>query len=303
MTGFQHTPVLLTEVIEALALPPDARVVDCTFGGGGHTEAALAAGANVLGLDRDPEAIRHGADAVRRYKGRLTLDHAPFSDLRGALVRRGWTAVDAVMADLGVSSHQLDQPARGFSFRHSGPVDFRMDPTSGVPLSAWLETVDEATLAGVLREHGDVSQARRVAAAILAGRPFRDTVALADTIARALGGRTRRTHPATTAFQALRIALNREMDELDTLLRTLPDVLVPGGRLAILTFHSGEDARVKATLRAGSVSALPRDAYGHPVGNAVWSQLRDRSPATSDPNPRARSARLRTATRSPWTPL
>jgi len=298
---FEHVPVLLAETVRALA-PADGEVfVDCTVGGGGHALALLeAADCRVVGLDRDPAALAAATARCAAHADRFTPVRARFSELGRVLDDLGLERVHGVLADLGVSSHQLDTPERGFSFRLSGPVDMRMDPDA--PLSAadvvngWpVEEIER-----IVREYGEERRARRVAEAIVQGRPWSDTARLAEAVARVVGRGTGRIHPATRTFQALRIAVNDELGEVERLLSAAVDRLEVGGRLAIITFHSLEDRLVKRFLAERSGKGRPRDAFGHPIGEAQLELLKPVTPSPDDTNPRARSARLRAARRLPW---
>ncbi len=299
MTAYHHVPVLLSDVVAALR-PADGEVlVDCTFGGGGHTRALLeAARCRVIALDRDPAALANAAPLQEAFGDRLEAHHAPFSRLGEVLDAAGIGQVDGIFADLGVSSHQLDTPERGFSFRAHGPLDMRMDPTSGRAAAELVNELEEGELVRILREYGEEQKAGRVARAIVAGRPWTDTVALADAVARVVGPGGR-IHPATRTFQALRIAVNGELAELESLLPTAVERLRPGGRLALLTFHSLEDRIVKRFFDASAGKGRPRDPYGNPIGPVHLKVHPDLAP-TDPENPRARSARLRSATRLPW---
>ncbi|HYN09513.1 MAG TPA: 16S rRNA (cytosine(1402)-N(4))-methyltransferase RsmH [Vicinamibacterales bacterium] len=294
----RHAPVLTAEVVSMLSPRPGGVYVDCTVGLGGHAAALLAAGAGrVIGLDRDAGALdqtreRLAANAASTA-GRLELVHADYRDLASVLETRGITAVDGVLADLGVSSWQLDDASRGFSFRNAGPLDMRMDRSRGRTLGEWLASVDEPTLAGVIRDFGEERHARRVAAAIVRARDagrLSHTAELASVVRRAAGsGRWQRIDPATRTFQALRIAVNDELTGLDTFLERAVASLKARARLVVIAFHSLEDRVVKQTFRrlatAGTVSLVTR-----------------RPLTTSDEeialNPRARSARLRTVERA-----
>ncbi len=311
--SFVHRPVMPAEVVEALAPRAGGVYVDCTLGGGGHTEAILrAAPCTVIALDRDPDALRAARDRLAPFGDRFHSFHERFSRLPAVLAAAGVERVDGVLADLGVSSYQLDEGARGFSFRHAGPVDMRMDPTTGRSAAALIEASSEEELASLIRRYGEERHARRIARAIVAGRPWADTRQLAEAIARAVppAARRGRIHPATRTFQAIRIAVNDELGELEALLAHLPDVLVPGGRVAIISFHSLEDRLVKSFFAHRSGRAGPRDPWGHPVGPVQFTLLPPRTPSPAEisgsgddappPNPRARSARLRAAERLPW---
>lgn len=298
---FEHVPVLLRETVEALA-PADGEVfVDCTVGGGGHALALLeAADCRVVGIDRDPSALAAATARCAAYADRFTPVRARFSELGRVLDEQGLSRVHGVLADLGVSSHQLDTPERGFSFRLAGPVDMRMDPDAPLTAAHVVNTWPVEAIERIVREYGEERRARRVAEAIVQGRPWTDTVQLAEAVARVVGRGTGRIHPATRTFQALRIAVNDELGELERLLATAVDRLEVGGRLAIVTFHSLEDRLVKRFLAERAGKGRPRDAYGHPIGEAELELLPPVTPSPDDPNPRARSARLRAARRLPW---
>ena len=297
-----HVPVLRKEVLEALAVAPGAVAVDCTFGRGGHTRAILeraGAAGRVAAIDRDPEAVRAGA-AIR--DPRLEVVHARFDALAEICRARGVAGrVDAVLFDLGVSSPQLEDAARGFSFRRPGPLDMRMDPGDGEPLGAWLARVSERELAGVIAKFGEERRARRIARAIVRARPLATTAELAAAVERAAPSREASGHPATRTFQALRIHLNREIECLEAALPAALEVLRPGGRLAVVSFHSLEDRVAKRFLRAESKEApgprgLPaaRPPRLRPVAGPVRPSQEEVAV-----NPRARSAVLRAAERLP----
>ena len=296
-----HIPVLLEEVVAGLC-PADGEVfVDCTLGRGGHSEELLAAAdCKVIGLDRDPEAVDASSRRLEVYGSRFSGYHAPFSALESVLETAGLSSVDGVLADLGVSSPQLDEPGRGFSFRQSGPVDMRMDPTASLDAATIVNTWEQVDLARILKEFGEEPRARAVAAAIVAGRPWADTRTLAAAVAR-VAGPTRKIHRATKTFQALRIVVNDELGELRRLLPASLRVLGSGGRLAVIAFHSLEDRIVKQFIALESGRTGPRDVFGHPT---VAPRL-DRpagliKAGLEESNPRARSARLRIATRLTW---
>ena len=295
-----HVPVLLEEVLEGLAVAPGAIVVDCTFGRGGHTRAILErAGPDgrVVAIDRDPEAVRAGA-AIR--DPRLEVVYARFDALAEICRARGLAKrVDGVLFDLGVSSPQLEDAARGFSFRRSGPLDMRMDPGDGEPLAEWLARVSERELARVIARFGEERRARRIARAVVCARPFATTVDLAAAVERAAPSREASVHPATRTFQALRIHVNRELECLEAALPAALDVLRPGGRLAVVSFHSLEDRIAKRFLRAESKEAPgPRGlpAARPPRLRPVAGPVRPSGEEVTV-NPRARSAVLRAAER------
>ncbi len=302
-------PVLLHEVIDALAIAPGEVHVDATFGAGGYTRAMLAGGAQVIAFDRDPDAIAGGAPLVDQSAGALRLIHAVFSAIEAELEQREAVPVDGVVMDIGVSSMQLDQPARGFSFQSEGPLDMRMSQ-SGTSAAEFLNEADEAEIADVLHEFGEEPRARRVARAIVAARPLTTTLELATVVRRALGYRPHdKKDPSTRTFQAIRIHLNRELDELADGLAAAERVLKPGGRLAVVTFHSLEDRLVKRFFRErsgglpGGSRHLPQvAAKAAPSFETVGRAVRAGDDEIAR-NPRARSATLRVAQRTsaaPW---
>ncbi len=293
-----HVPVLARETTELLAARPGAVAVDVTAGGGGHLQLlaeAVGPAGRVIALDRDPRAHEDSAagGVAKRYADRVTLVRAAFSELEAVLRDQGVRAVDALLADIGVSSMQLDEKTRGFSFREEGPLDMRMDPDSGESAFELLARLDENEIADVLYQLGDEHRSRRIARAIKRSWPLPDsTLALADVIAHALGGKRGRIHPATKSFQALRIAVNHELDELDALLAAVPGVLAPGGRVCVISFHSLEDRRVKRAFQ--SLSRAQPDGSPPPLRVLTKRPL----VATDDEiarNPRSRSAKLRAA--------
>ena len=282
--------MLVAEVVNALQPGAQGTYVDATVGYGGHTAALLDAGAGlVIGIDRDPEAIAACRTRFADRGARVVLVHADFRALARVLADHGQTTVDGVVADLGVSSPQLDEAARGFSFRHDGPLDMRMDPTAGRPLASLLADVDERTLADVIFRFGEERRARRIARAMVRARseaPIATTGTLASIVRRAVGGPWRRIDPATRTFQALRIWTNDELDGLDAFVTTAVASLARGGRVAAIAFHSLEDRIVKHTLRSLGVAGTVRVLTKKPV---------EASEAEIATNPRARSARLRVA--------
>lgn len=305
----EHVPVLLEETLQALKVRQDGLYVDATCGRGGHTQAILeklGPQGHVLALDRDPQAVT----AVRaRCAGdaRVEVQQATFSCLGPLLNERGLHGrVHGILLDLGVSSPQLDEPARGFSFRHDGPLDMRMDPAHGVSAAQWINSASEAEIAKVLHEYGEERYSRRIARVIVRERtqaPIATTRQLAELIAHAVPTRERGKDPATRCFQAIRIFINRELDELHAALPQAVRALAPGGRLAVISFHSLEDRIVKRFLRAEAkgeelllelpLRASEIHARLQPVGKAVRA-----SAAEVQRNPRARSAVLRVAERT-----
>jgi 16S rRNA (cytosine1402-N4)-methyltransferase len=289
-----HVPVLLDEVVEWLRPASGGVFVDCTVGLGGHTRALLEAGAGrVVGFDRDAEALMVARAALEGYGDRVVLEHGDYREAQPVLDRLGLAAVQGVLADLGVSSMQLDTEARGFSFRADAPLDMRMDRGRGPTAADLLREAAEVEIADAIFRFGDERYSRRIARAIVGARaasPLETTGQLAALVRRALPRRGyERIDPATRTFQALRIWVNRELEGLDAFLEAMAARLAPRGRLAIVTFHSGEDRIVKHTLRAlerasGLVKVLTKKPVG-PGDDEV------------DRNPRARSARLRAAER------
>ncbi|HUN45261.1 MAG TPA: 16S rRNA (cytosine(1402)-N(4))-methyltransferase RsmH [Stellaceae bacterium] len=305
-----HVPVLLQEAIAALAPRDDALYVDGTFGAGNYSRALLeAARCRVMAIDRDPAAVKRGDALVRRFSGRLTVVEGRFGDLEQILATLGIPAVTGIVLDLGVSSDQIDTAARGFSFRADGPLDMRM-ATTGVTAAELVNTLSEAALADLIYVYGEERYARRVARAIVAARaqtPLTRTGELAAIVRKAVptsGG----IDPATRTFQALRIEVNDEMGELERALSAAERALEPGGRLAIVSFHSLEDRRVKDFLRARSGGTGVSRHRPSVTERAPTFTVLTRRPVTPteaeiERNPRARSARLRAAERTaapPW---
>ncbi|HEU5286474.1 MAG TPA: 16S rRNA (cytosine(1402)-N(4))-methyltransferase RsmH [Sphingomicrobium sp.] len=302
-SGSRHLPVLADEVVQALAIARGETLVDGTFGAGGYTRAMLAAGAGrVIGFDRDPDAIAEGPTLVP--DPRLTLVEERFSQMDRVLAERGIGLVDGIALDIGVSSMQLDRADRGFSFQADGPLDMRMSK-SGLTAAEFLNQADEAEIARILKDYGEEPRARAVARAIAAARPIERTTELAAIVRRAAGFRPgQRTDPATRTFQAIRIHLNAELDELEDGLAAAERALKPGGRLAVVTFHSLEDRIVKRFLRERS-GASPAGSRHRPLLTDPDEPTFERvaKPVTPSEreiaaNPRARSARLRSAVRT-----
>lgn len=295
-----HVPVLLAEVMAALAPLAGAICVDATYGGGGYAGAALAAGVTrLVGLDRDPRALA----AADQSDPRISLIHARFSQLDRILHERGIPAADAIMFDIGVSSMQLDRPEYGMSFQRDDDLDMRMG-NDGPTAAEFLNTADEPDIADVIFTLGEEPAARRIARAIVADRPFATTGQLAGLVRRVVGGPPTARDKATRTFQALRMHVNDELGELDAGLAAAERALVPGGRLAVVSFHSLEDRRVKAFLRArsggegaGSRHLPPAAAGPAPSFDRVARPVRP-SDAEVAVNPRARSATLRAAVRT-----
>ncbi len=306
-----HEPVLLREVVERLNLAGAQRAVDATLGGGGHAEAllnAMPATGLLLGLDADPEAVARARERLSAFGARFRARRMRFSRLAEALAAEGWDAVDAVLFDLGVSSFQLDDARRGFSFLHDGPLDMRMDPDAPLRAADLVNRRSERELEWLLREYGEEPHARRIARRIVERRaraPFARTAELADCVMAAVGGRRgARRHPATRTFQALRMAVNGELEELATGLEAALQALRPGGRLAVIAFHSLEDRLVKRFARAheGRWESLPEGGTRwrgeRPAVRSVTRRAVTPSQEECRRNPRARSARLRIVERT-----
>lgn len=310
MSAAPHVPVLLDEVIAALAAAPGSVIVDATFGAGGYTRALLDAGATVHAFDRDPDAIAAGRlwPETQGDAPRLVLHPRRFSEMVAALAEEGIARVDGIAMDIGVSSMQLDQPGRGFAFAADGPLDMRMGQ-DGPSAADFVNTAAESEIADVLYTYGEERQSRRVARAIVAARPLETTGQLAQVIRKALGYRPGAPKdPATRSFQAIRIHVNAELDELQAALGAAEHLLNPGGRLAVVSFHSLEDRIVKQFLReaSGAVAAasrhLPQVAPQAPATFRDVSKAIRPTDAEVARNPRARSATLRSATRTDAAP-
>ncbi len=300
-----HIPVMLADVVEAMAPRDGAHYVDGTFGSGGYSAALLdAAKCRVLGIDRDPSAIARGQELAARYDGRLTLVQGEFSQMEELLAQSGETSSDGVMLDLGVSSYQLDEADRGFSFRNDGPLDMRMS-ASGESAADVVNSADELALTKIIGELGEERFARRVARAIIAARPLSRTAQLAEVVTNALGPQAARfaIHPATRTFQGIRLYVNDELGELERGLEAAERMLAPAGKLAVVAFHSLEDRIVKRFLTARArAAAASRHAPERTPSHTQTFRLvgkQPRMPGATEiaRNPRARSARLRVAER------
>ena len=296
-----HDPVLLTEILEFLFPAGPAAggfFCDATLGMGGHSQAILESSGptgHLLGLDRAPDALAFAGARLAPFGDRVTLVHAPFSQLAATLASRGLGPATGILADLGVSSPQLDRAERGFSFQRTGPLDMRMDQTTGETAAELVGRLDERELAGILRDLGEERFAGRIARRIVEARergPLDTTGALAEVVAQAVPARERHKNPATRTFQALRLAVNRELDELGTFLAEAPGLLGPGGRLCIISFHSLEDRMVKRRFRALS-EPRPEVPGDTPKFRAVTKRIVEASEAEQHRNPRSRSAKLR----------
>ena len=301
-----HTPVLYQRVLHALKPRAGGRYIDGTIGAGGHTAGILEASSpdgQVLGLDLDPVALTVASDRLASFSGRVHLRHGSYVNIANFLASLGWQTIDGLFLDLGVSSMQLNDAARGFSFRLEGPLDMRFDPTQDTTAADLVNNLSEQELAGLITRYGEEPRARKVARAIVNARPFTTTRELSEVVTRAAGRGRKRIHPATLTFQALRIAVNDELEALKASLKQSIDLLNPGGRIVVIAFHSLEDRQVKQFFRYESLGCIcpPRQ----PVCTCDHrAQLRviTRRPirpqeAEIRGNPRSRSARLRVAER------
>lgn len=307
----KHAPVLLREVIDGLAIRPDGNYVDGTYGRGGHARsilAALGAEGRLIVMDRDPQAIADARNSLGSDR-RVTIIHDDYANLQAQISKLDLLEkIDGILLDLGVSSPQLDNPERGFSFQHNGPLDMRMSPAAGQSAAAWLRQAEEAEIAKVLWEFGEERLSRRIARKIVSLRatdPIEDTATLADLIADIVPRPKNKRHPATRSFQAIRIHINQELSQLQHLLESVCGILRRGGRLLVISFHSLEDRVVKRFFKSNSTRRkLPR---GLPlrdcelesviplklIGKAIMAGSRE-----LESNPRARSAVLRIAERA-----
>ncbi len=298
-----HRPVLAAEVVELLAPRPGSLVIDATCGGGGHSEAILGTGADVLALDQDPEAIQHATDRLARFGRRVIFRRANFRHVDKVLDQLGVATIGGALLDLGVSSRQLENAERGFSMMRNGPLDMRMDPQNVVTAASIVNNYPGEELTRLFRDLGEEPAARRIASLIVKERksaPFEETLSLARTIEKVVGRHGRR-HPATQVFQALRMEVNDELGALAGGLRILTDRLEPGARIAVIAFHSLEDRIVKNFLRDRSREWLDRPEWPAPRRNPEYD-LKLITPKPVEPgeeeqraNPRSRSAKLRVA--------
>ena len=298
-----HRPVLEKEVVELLEPKPGSFIVDGTCGGGGHTEALLESGANVLALDQDPDAVQHVSEQLASFGRRVTVRQANFRHAAKVLDELGIRAIGGALLDLGVSSRQLENPERGFSLVRNGPLDMRMDPRTELTAATIVNEYSAEQLTRLFRELGEEPAARRIASLIVKMRkrfPFRETLPLARAIEK-LAGRHGRRHPATQVFQALRMEVNGELAALEEGLRVLAGRLQPGARIAVIAFHSLEDRIVKNFFRDHSREWLDRPEWPAPQRNPDYD-LKLVTPKPVEPsedeqraNPRSRSAKLRVA--------
>ncbi|MBI2819907.1 MAG: 16S rRNA (cytosine(1402)-N(4))-methyltransferase RsmH [Acidobacteria bacterium] len=309
-----HIPVLVAEAVEWLAVRPEGIYLDATVGAGGHAKAILErlTTGRLIAMDKDPMAVEIARENLKAHADRLTLVHQDFSELRWLLDRLALRGVDGILADLGLSQMHIDAPERGFSLQAEGPLDMRMNPHQRLTAAEIVNQYGERELANLIYQYGEERRSRRIARAIVRARPIRNTRMLAELIAACLGGRreasrhahgrkrgdsgaaarTMKTqiHPATLTFQALRIAVNQELDRLTQFLNQVPDCLLPGGRIVIISFHSLEDRLVKQQFRRWELDGKMRILTRHVVRPSLEEVRRNR---------RARSARLRAAERLP----
>lgn len=302
---FYHAPVLLQEVLDLLQPAPGKLLFDGTLGGGGHSEALLQHGARVVAMDQDVNALKHATERLKPYAAQFCALRGNFRHFPQIVEETGVSGFDGMLVDIGVSSHQLDEAGRGFSFAKDAPLDMRMDTDAPRTAADIVNTEDELELTRIFNEYGEESNARRIARAIIkarASRRIESTLRLAEIVASASPKRGKR-HPATLVFQALRIAVNDELAALHDFLAAAPRWLKPGGRLAVISFHSLEDRIVKQTLQHLSTPFLDRPEWPEPRKNPdCVLKLITRKPVEAGPqeialNPRARSARLRVAER------
>ncbi|MDA0271013.1 MAG: 16S rRNA (cytosine(1402)-N(4))-methyltransferase RsmH [Chloroflexi bacterium] len=306
----RHAPVMLREAVEGLAVHAGGRYVDATVGLGGHASATIAAaqpGGRLLGIDRDPQALAIASERLAPFGDAVLLVRGGFEEIATVCEAHGFAPVDGILFDLGVSSLQLDQAGRGFSFQRDEPLDMRMDPDDEITAADIVNEYEERRLAALIYEYGEEPRSRRIARAIVARRPIETTGQLASAIEQAVGrpgagGRRRTLHPATLTFQALRIAVNRELEQLDTALAAAHGLLAgAGARLVVISFHSLEDRRVKEFFRLHSRDCIcpPRQPVCTCDHRATLREITRKplrpSDAETGQNPRARSARLRVA--------
>jgi 16S rRNA (cytosine1402-N4)-methyltransferase len=304
-----HQPVMVEEVLHFLAPVPDGVYVDGTVGAGGHAEAILrtvGGRCTLIGVDRDPEALSRARHNLQAFRGALKLVRADFGDLAWIVESNDAERVDGILLDLGMSSMQVDTAERGFSFRHEGPLDMRMDTSQKLTAAEVVNSYSESDLTRILRTYGEERHAGRIARAIVAARrsaPLRTTTELSQIVERAYPAGSRRQHPARRTFQALRIEVNGELRALEEALRAAPDVLAPGGRIVVISYHSLEDRLTKRMFERFAGRGRPLPGLGAPRATGVLAELTPNAvlPSTAETqrNPRASSARLRAAVRRP----
>ena len=301
-----HIPVLLKETMEALAVQPGGRYIDCTLGAGGHAAAILehsSPGGQLLGIDADPEAIKIARARLEAYSGSTLLINDNFANLQAICLKYDFFPVHGILFDLGLSSLQLNGNGRGFSFQHDAPLDMRLSPSQEVTAADIINTSPEAELAHLIRKYGEEGYSRQIAHRIVNQRPIKTTLQLAQTIERAIGRRRGRIHPATKTFQALRIAVNHELEHLEAALKQAINLLGFEGRLVVISYHSLEDRIVKQFMRQESMGCIcppgtPTCICGHTVSlRLINKRVITPSLVEVQLNPRSRSAKLRAAER------
>ncbi len=301
-----HTPVLVKEAIEALAVHPGGRYIDCTLGGGSHAAAILdysTPGGQLLGIDADLEALKIAQTRLEAYSGSSLLINENFINLQSISIKYDFFPVHGILFDLGLSSLQLDKAARGFSFQLDGPLDMRLSPSQTLTAADIINTYPEAELAHLIRKYGEEVRSRQIARHIIKERPINTTLKLARTIERAVGRRREKIHPATKTFQALRIAVNHELENLETALKQAINLLGFEGRLVVISYHSLEDRIVKQFMRQESSDCIcPPDTpicicEHKPSLKLISKRVITPSPTEVALNPRSRSAKLRVAER------
>ncbi len=306
MLALGHTPVLIEETVQALAVQPGGRYIDCTLGGGGHAAAILehiSPGGQLLGIDADPEGLRIARARLDAYSDSILLINENFSNLQSICYKYDFYPVHGILFDLGLSSFQLNGDPRGFSFRHQASLDMRLSPTQAVTAEDLVNQLPESELAHLIRTYGEEGYSRRIARRIVRERPISDAVQLARTVEQAVGGRRSRIHPATKTFQALRIAVNHELENLEPALKQALDLLGFGGRLVVISYHSLEDRIVKQFMQRESKDCIcppgmPSCVCGHSAHlRLINKRVVKPSPAEVKLNRRSRSARLRAVER------
>jgi 16S rRNA (cytosine1402-N4)-methyltransferase len=303
-SAFTHIPVLLEETLRALAVQPGGRYIDCTLGGGGHAAAILERSApcgQLLGIDADPEAIRVASERLEDYHDSILLINQNFANLQAICLKYDFQPVHGILFDLGLSSLQLGDYSRGFSFQEGGPLDMRLSPDQQITAADIINQSYEAELADIIRRYGEEGYSRQIARRIVKERPIETTLKLAKVIEQAIGGRKGKIHPATKTFQALRIAVNHELDNLESALAQAVNLLGFGGRLVVISYHSLEDRIVKQFMLKESQDCIcpigtPACVCGHSASlRLVNRRVITPSAHEIESNPRSRSAKLRAA--------
>jgi 16S rRNA (cytosine1402-N4)-methyltransferase len=297
-----HVPVLLDEVIDALQVKPDGRYVDCTVGSGGHSAAILERGGRVLGIDIDPNAIDAARQRLTGYGDRVNLINNSFENLEIVCAETNFSPVNGVLFDLGLSSLQISDPERGFSFQSEGPLRMCFDPSAELTAETIVNDYPETELAKIIRDYGEESRSKAIARAIVSNRPISTTIQLSAIVSRAAGFHGR-IHPATKTFQAIRIAVNRELERIKSALRQAVNILIIGGRLVVISFHSLEDRLVKEFMRTEATDCIcpPRTpacvCNHHARFKLITKKVIIPSSAEVETNPLSRSAKMRVAER------